>query len=203
MKRKIIIMKSKVINVKKNWSPAKEILFGYLAINKILYWINFIFNMDQNDLEGMREAVLERLLSWDLILIIGVIAFYHLDKLISLRKSKYSDIFEFALFHAIGYVMLFVIIFIYNMILNLLFSPENFSLGEFVSDIMSFIPNYTLFYFLAAVAMEVKYRAKEKKKESSEAQSIEDKLVMLKFLLDDGILTQEEFDFKKDWLLSM
>ena len=62
-------------------------------------------------------------------------------------------------------------------------------------------------FFVTSVAMEIKYRFKEQKKESAKDvlsfKSTEDKLAMLKVLLDEGILTQEEFDYKQDILLSM
>ena len=83
----------------KKWSSIKEILFAYLAINKIIYWINFITDLNQSELRNMREAVLMRLLTWDLQLILGVIAFFYLDKLIELKKSKYSNIVEYSLFY--------------------------------------------------------------------------------------------------------
>ena len=216
-------MKAKIINVKKisikkvvkqNWSPFKEILFGYLAMSKILYWIDFIFTMDQSELSSMRENILMRLVNRDLLIIIGVIAFFYLEKRIErieLKKSKYSKILEFILYHVIGYVVLLGIIFIYFMVYLIvrewLGLEQSLSLGEYAIAFLGIIPNYTIGYPLAAVALEIKYRLKQKKKVSSEdllsVHSTEDKLTMLKILLDDCILTQEEFDYKKDFLLSV
>jgi len=52
------------------------------------------------------------------------------------------------------------------------------------------------------VALNVKYYFKAKEKETFKtalpAPSAEDKLAMLQVLLDDGILTQDEFDRKRE-----
>ena len=151
----------------KKWAPIKEILFTYLAINKIMYWFNTINAMEQADLGTASRAVLMRFLNQDLMLIIGVIAFYFLNKKIELKKSKYSKISEYILFYVIGFAILIGIVFVYNVVMTLIFAPENFSLAEFISIFVSFIPSFALGYIVVAVVLEVKIFFKNKGKESS------------------------------------
>ena len=195
------------MNVKKaKWSPVKEILFTYLAINKIMYWFNTVTALNQSDLGNVGRTVFMRVLNQDLILIIGVTAFFFLDKLIELKKSKYnSNIWGYVILYAIGYVVLIGIAFMYMLILNLIFAAQYFSLGELVRGFISFMPNYTLGYLVVAVVLNLKYYFKTKKtsEDAPAVQNTDDKLAMLKRLLDDGVLTQEEFDCKKEKLRGM
>ncbi|MCL2396540.1 MAG: SHOCT domain-containing protein [Defluviitaleaceae bacterium] len=191
------------MSAKKSWSPIKEMLFTYLAITKILYWVNTIAAMNQNDLGSAGEAVLMRLINQDAMLIVGVVAFYFLDKRIALKKSKYSSILEYVIFYAVGYVVLMGIAFVYNAAMGLIFSAQYFSWGEFVSAFIGFLPGVTLGYLAVVVIFEIKHYFKKKTAPGYEppAKSAEDKLAMLKILLDDGVLTQEEFDCKKGKLM--
>lgn len=188
---------------KARWLPIKEILFTYLAISKIMYWFNTIVAMNQSDLGNVGEAVLMRFLNQDLMLIISVMAFFVLNQLIELKKSKYSTVLEYVVFYAIGYVVLVGIVFVYNLIMILIFSAQYFSLGEFVRGFISFMPSFTLGYLVVAAALEIKLYFKKKVKPAYvlSVQSTGDTLAMLKALLDDGVLTQEEFDCKKEKLL--
>ena len=189
---------------KEKWLPIMEILFTYLAINKIVYWINTITAMNRSDLENVGEAVLMRLLYQDLILIIGVVAFFIIYRLLEMKKSKYSSVFAYVMLYVVGFIAITVIAFIYNLIMNLIFSAQDFSLGAFTRVFISFMPSLTIYYIIVAVVLEIKHYFKTKGKKATEKvmpiQSTEDKIAMLKVLLDDDILTQEEFDCKKEKL---
>lgn len=184
---------------KEKWSPIKEILFTYLAVNKIMYWFNTIINLNQSDLGNVSEIVLERILTQDLQLIIGVAVIFYLDKLIELKKSKYSSVLEYALFYVIGFVVLASISFTYNLIMVMIFSAQNVNISEFAGEFISFMPIFALGYLVVAVALEAKlyFKKKETKTYEHAACGNEDKLAMLKILLDDNTLTQEEYDNKK------
>jgi len=190
---------------KGKWSPVKEILFTYLAINKIMYWFYTITTMNQSDIETIGRIVSTRLINQDLILIMGVIACYFLNKLIAIKRSKYSNILEYAIFYVIGYATLMGIGFGYNLIINLIFSAQDFSLVAFVREFIGFVPSFTLGYLVVATVLEVKEYFKQKGKEVSDdtspTPSTDDKLTMLKVLLDSNVLSQEEFDHKKQKLL--
>jgi large-conductance mechanosensitive channel len=190
---------------KEKWLTISKILFTYLAINKVLYWVDTITAIEQTDIASVVGVVLTRLLNHDLIIIIGVVAFFFLDKRIELKKSKYSNLWENVIFYAIGYVGLMGIIFIYNVVLTLIIAAQSFSLGEFVGAFINFLPSGTLGYIAVVVVLEIKQRFKSKEKESSANVSpgTDDKLAMLQVLLDNDVLTQEEFDLKSAKLRSV
>ena len=192
---------------KEKWKPVMEILFTYLAISKILYWYNNVTAMGQGDILGAMEGFLIRFLHNDLILIIGVIFFYFLDKLIVLKKSRertvLKSIIENIVFYVVGYCVLMVISTVYSVVLAIVAG----TFGEFSwSGFMVFI-GYTLpAYAVVCVVLFIKEYSKKKGKEIAESetdsQNKDKKLSMLESLLKDGILTQEEFDGKKEKVLS-
>jgi large-conductance mechanosensitive channel len=139
-----------------------------------------------------------------LIIILGVVAFFYLDKRIEFKKSKYSNLWENVIFYAIGYVGLMGMIFIYNVVRDFIFAAQSFSMGEFVVAFVNFLPSATLAYIAVVVVLEIKQRFKSKEKKLSEHVSpgTDDKLAMLQVLLDNDVLTQEEFDLKSAKLRS-
>jgi len=181
-----------------SWSSIKEILFTYLAISKTLYWVDTITALNQSDLGNVGQAVLMRFLGRDFLLIVGVIAFFFLNKLIDSKKSKHNKFFEHLRFYIIGYFMLFGITFIYMWILNWFYPVQIDSWGQFIGL-------GTVGYLAVIVVINAKYYFKEKEVSGYAAsmQSTDDKLTMLKVLLQDGILTPEEFDLKKKKLQTM
>lgn len=197
------------MGVKKGkWAAVKEILFTYLALSKIMYWMETVTVMNPVNLADAAQGVMMRFLGRDLMLIIGVTAFFFLDKVIALKKSKYSSILEHVIFYAVGYVVLMSITFVYMLGLNLVFLAQEFSLGVFAREFTGFLPSSVPIYIVVVIALNVKlyFKAKGKQTLAQAAlpnQSTEDKLTMLKALLDDGVLTQEEFDSKKEKLQRM
>jgi len=145
----------------KKWSPVKEILFSYLAINKIMYWFNTITAMNQSDLEGIGEAILMRFLSQDLLIILSVVIFFFLDKLIHFKKSKYSNVLEHVIFYAAGYVILAIIAFVYILVVGLFFPIHIYSWSALVGY-------GTAGYIVVVIVFNIKYYLKSKEKETSE-----------------------------------
>jgi len=193
---------------REKWKPIMEILFTYLAISKILYWYNNVTAMGQGDILGAVEGFLIRFVYNDLILIIGVIFFYFLDKFIVLKKSRERTVFmgiiENIIFYVVGYGVLMVISTAYSVILAIIEG----TFGQFSwSGFMVYI-GYTLPAYLVVIAVfNIKDYFKKKGKEIAEGETdsqIKDKkLSMLESLLKDGILTQEEFDEKREKVLSI
>jgi len=183
---------------KVKWPPFKEILFTYLTITKILYWTNTITAINQSDVGSMAEDVWMRLLNQDIMLIVGVIFFFYLDKRISLKKSKYSNVVEYAIFYGVGYIVLFGIVATYLWILSWFLTVEIYSVGELIAY-------STMGYIIVAVSLEIKqfFKKKATSKYVTPIQNTDDKLAMLTTLLQDDILTQKEFDDKKEKLLSI
>ena len=100
------------------------------------------------------------------------------------------------MFYAIGFVALMGIMFIYGWIMSWFFGPIQ------IDSWGGLIGGYILGYLVIAVVLNIKYyfKSKVKPEYALTAQSTDDKLAMLKILLDDGVLTQEEFDGKKEML---
>ena len=179
---------------KAKWLPLKKMLFMYLAISKAWYWFDVIVatNLDNLGMGGVGRLIMMRLLERDILIIGTVIAFFFLDKLIDLKKSKYSKVLEELLFFGIGYVVFIGMVFIYYLALN-------FFLEENVVFFGSALVYFTVGYIIVAAIMHLKYyfKSKEKSVYVASASSTEDQLSMLQTLLNDGILSQEEFDQKK------
>ena len=175
--------------LKSKWSPLKEILFTYLAISKILYWYETVIGMNQEYAIDMVRGFFMQLLDRDLLLIIGVVVFYFLDKLIQLKKSKYSSVLEYIIFYTVGYVILMGIVAIYLWVMSLFFPMNIDSWGQVIFEIAL---NSLVTYIVVIVVLNVKHHFESKKKPP------DNRLYMLESLLADGILTQEEFDQKKE-----
>ena len=187
-----------IMDKKKNWPPLKELLFSYLAITKILYYFNTVMTMENRGLWSAVETVLRRL-NQDAIIIIGVILFYYLDKFIKLKKSKYSTVLEYAIFYAVGYIMLMGVALAYVGIMTLIFGTEYVQI-----DSWGMFMGYSIVsYGVVAIALNVKqyFKGKAKPKDMP-VHSTNDKLVMLEELHNAGVLTQEELASKKEMLLS-
>ena len=185
--------------------PIKEVLFTFLAINKVLQYLNYFNAIDQADFGEAAEALFVRIIESDLLIILGVIAFFFLDKQIERKKIKYNSIIINVITYAVGYVVLMGIAFIYSLTLTIIFAVD-FSFSMYLNNFVSVIPGATFSYLVIVIVLEIKYyfknKEKEKAAESMLSESSEDKLRMLKILFDDELLSQEEYDIKKEKLLN-
>jgi len=189
---------------KSNWSAVKEMVFTYLAINKIMYWMGFVANIEQGDMGGVGRAVISRVIYQDAPLILGVVAFFFLDRAITMKRTKYSKIMENVMFYAIGFVIIMGIYVVYLGILSL-FTPITFAAESFGAESwVAVIGSAFLMYLVASIVLNIKQYFKDKVKSDNTTQaSSTDRLSMLNILLEDGILTQEEFDNKKEKVLAI
>ena len=180
---------------KKLWAIIKEMLFTFLAISKILYWFETVTAINQEYLTGMVRGFLMQLLNRDLMIIIGVVIFFFLDRLIQFKKSKYSSILEYVLFYVIGYVCLIGAGLLYLWVMSLFFTMNFDSWGPFIIE---FALNGVIGYLVVVIALNIKqyYGAKR----TEEPAPNEDKQFMLKALLESGVLTQEEYDQKIEFV---
>ena len=184
---------------KRDWTPVKEMLFTYLAINKILYWISIVSAAD--GLAGAGQAVLHRLLGRDIVLILFIVFMYFFEYKFVLKQKKWNGIFAQIILGFGGYVMYSVTLLAYLWTLGLIFSTP-FDIIGFLSTSMLY---WTAIFFIVMVAMIVKehFQKKGAHKYALNIQSAEIKLEMLEALLDDGALSQEEFDKQKVKLLGV
>ena len=199
----------------KKWSPVKEILFIYLAINKIMYWFNLIIGMEEISFAGGGVVILQRFITQDVAIIACIILMYYLDWRIKEKRTKYNIVVEHVILYSIGCLAFLGLIFASNAFHLMVFHAGNYTwseyLGLFVENLMPFI----IGYLTVSVGLEIKLYFKKAGKKTPEesllaesleelpkTQNIEEKLNMLKVLLKDGILNQEEFEDKKKKLLA-
>ena len=183
---------------KETWVKIKEFFFIYFAVSKLIYWFNTIITINLEGLEGAWQAVFNRLMGQDLLIIVCIFVFTFLDRLIDLKASKYSKVLEYVIFHTLGYIAFAGIMLIYFWALGLVFGTEGFSLGDYIQ----FMIYGTIGYAFFAVVLDIQFRHKEKVKEKERLEYVEalnanDKMAALQILLDSGVLTQEEFEEKK------
>ena len=187
----------------KKWSPVKEILFIYLAVNKIMYWLNIFAGMEHINLASGGAVILNRFLNQDLMLILCILLLYYLDQRIKVKSQKYHVVVHHATLYGLGYIFIAGISFALNAYFRLIVAGDPWRV--FVGDFLEFLPMATLGYIVIIVGLEIKLYLKELGKKTSKepvlSGSAEDKLSMLKLLFDDGILSQEEFEEKKKKVL--
>ena len=179
-----------------NWSAIKVMLFSYLAISKMVYWFNLVFA----GYEDVWRIVLQRFLTQDILIIIVIVFIYFFEHKFVLKQKKLNSFFADIITAIGGYIIFFVVALIYAMIVSsLLPTPANIWL-LITSD---FMVNLTVVYFIIFVALTMKERFKKKEAYdyALDIQSMALKIEMLKTLLDDGVISQEEFNKQEAKLL--
>jgi len=181
---------------KKRWLSLKEILFSYLALSKVLYWLDMTTGVEQGDFLSIFEPIWLRMLDRDFLLIALVILLFLLEKLIE-KKSKINSIYKWVIFYAIGYAGMVGLFYGYSWIMSFIFTVE-------FPPLLTFIAESILGYIVVVIILNIKIYFKSKEKGAYKAdvldQDADNSLAMLKALLNRGILTQEEFDQKKKML---
>lgn len=72
--------KGAILVKNQKWTFIKTALITYLAVSKILYWIDAASDMMQGDFGGARVAVIIRIIGRDLPLVLAVIGFVYIHK---------------------------------------------------------------------------------------------------------------------------
>jgi len=171
-------------------------LFAYLAVSKIFYWLDFINDtLNQGDLRAVGADLLTRLFTQDMLIILGILLVTCIEKFTQLKMSKYKKIWKEIIGHIAIYLLMQGVLFAYVWVRALVLGlPLNWNWGE------SFIIG-GIMYFMIAVVFEVKKFLKKKELiECAPVLSADEKLAMLKALLNNGVFTQEEYDRKKETL---
>jgi len=193
--------KERAVSVKKGRkSQIIKMLFSYLAISKIFYWYNTIVHViNHGDLSGMGDVVLNRLLSHDMIIILGVFLIFFMEEFLEVHfeTKKLGKVLEQILLHLIAYVIFMVAFSLYVLVVHLAwgtFQDIAWGRGLFYSS---------LGYIVTVTVLDVKkyFKTKAMTRHTPPALDTEDALAALKTLLDNNVLTQEEYDRKKEKLL--
>ena len=181
--------------------PIKEMIFAYLAISKVSYWLNLIAGAE--GFEGVWSGVLERLLSRDIIIILLVISIYTFEYMFIMKRKKWSGNLAQVIIVGIGFVMYIVIANTYLLVINWILQ-DSFNVWSFLErSLRGNLLNLTISYFVIAgvVFLKETFKKKEAYAYPLDIQRKDIKLETLKALLDDGVLSQEDFDVQKVKLL--
>ena len=183
--------------------PIKEMVVAYLAISKAMYWFNIIAMAE--GLDGVGSAVLERLINQDIVIILFVIFIYAFEYIFVIKQKKWSGNLAQGILIGVGYVIFIVILFIYVLVLNLTlqetFNLRSFFQGFFGGDLLTFSISY--FTIAGYIFVKESFKKKEAYSYALDIQSKDIRLETLKALLDDGVLSQEEFDIQKVKLIEV
>jgi hypothetical protein len=183
---------------KVNWKAIKIILFAYLAVSKMLYYINIVaLGYDE-----VWRHVLQRSLQQDVLIIIIVVFIYIFDNKVTEKINKHNGGLAYIISAIGGLVIYITTLLVYVLIIDLaLPTPAN------VVRIMtsSFMLEHSIIYFIIFVALTMKERFKKKEayEYALDIQSTDIKIEMLKTLCDDGVLSQVECDKQEAKLLGM
>jgi len=183
-----------MLEKKKSAFTLKELLFAYLAISKLMYWMDNIVAIGQDELGEVGRMVLNRLLNQDIMIIIILLAMFLLEHYISTHPALTKSVTKNILVYGIGYVIYIVSLVVYVFALNWIFQqqlPQLSGLGVFLLE-------FSAFYVIACVFLYVKERIKEReaKKHILADKKSEDTQALLDILHERGVLTQEEYERK-------
>ena len=183
---------------KRDWTLIKSILFAYLLISKMWYWMEIIAHVD--GFTGVGSAVLERLVNRDIVIILLLVCIYSFEHLIILKQKKWNSFLSQVVVVLFGFVMYIGIFSTYSVILSFI-SIGEINVGNIIANLlpMSFI--YII--FATIIFMKVYFKKKEAYDYAVDIQTADIKLEVLNSLLEDGVLTQEEFDNQKAKLLEV
>ena len=182
----------------KKWKKSAiwRMLFSFLVVSKVLYYSNLVATaLNQGGLRAMGEAVLTRLLTQDILIILVILLTFNTEKFIPLKISRYNKALNQTIVHIIDYVLYMGVLALYFGIM--LF----FNLFQNVNWYVFLIYSSSVYLAIVIVLEIKKYLKKKEVTAYAHDLSTDEKLAMLKTLLDNGVLTQEEYDCKKGRLL--
>ena len=184
---------------KEKQSAILGMLFTYLAVSKVIYYYNVTTNaLFQGGFQDMIAVVLERLLTQDILILLLMLLTLYTEKLVALQILKYNKTVNQAIVHIIDYLLYIGVLTIYFLTMNFAFGffPNMFSLEVFIY--------FSVLYLVIVAVVEIKkYFKKKEKTEYAPALSVNEKLAMLKTLHNNNVLTQEEYDNKKESLFGV
>lgn len=143
---------------KKSAFTFKELLFAYLAISKLMYWVNNISSIGNEGFPAIANMVINRLLGQDIMVIWILIAMFLLEHYIRTHPAVKGGILTTILVYGIGYL-----IYVTSIILYTLFMI--FVTDTVINDWFMYIVNFSVFYIIACVFLHIKDRLKKKEAE--------------------------------------
>ena len=145
---------------KKSAFTFKELLFAYLAISKLMYWMNNIAAIQQDEFGEVWRMVLDRILLQDIMTIWILVAMFLLDHYIETHPSITNGSIKKILVYGLGYVIYIVSIVVYMLVLGLF--PN---MNIYIDSWWDFIFGFSIFFIVACVVLNIKERLKKKEAE--------------------------------------
>ena len=175
-----------------------RMLFLYLVISKVLYYFDIIINaLSQGNLWTMGEAVLARLLTQDILIVLIILLTFNTEKFVTLILSKYNKTVNQLLVHSIDYVLYM------GGLAGYFWMMLFFGFFQNMNWLVFFIYSSSAYLIIVIAIESKKYLKKKEMTTYTHILSKDEKLAMLKTLLDNSVLTQEEYDYKKEKLLGV
>ncbi|MCL2189125.1 MAG: hypothetical protein FWC16_09425 [Defluviitaleaceae bacterium] len=174
----------------------KELIFAYLAINKVFYWINNINKIQQDEFGTLGWLIFERLLTQDIMTVIILLMMSALDTYIERHPAVKEGTLKHVLVYGIGYVLYIIAIVSYSVLVGAIFDGGVVPALQFAVEMLPF---FSMIYIIACIVLSIK--EKMKKKEAlqylPDANSPEMRLHMLNELCQCGVISQDEYETKK------
>ena len=176
---------------KKSAFSFKELLFAYLAISKLMYWMNNIAAIRQDELGEVWRMVLNRILSQDIMTIWILVAMFLLEHYIETHPTFSKGSLKHILVYGIGYVIYIVSVVLYVLLLSVLINTQIGGWGVLLI-------NFSFFYMAVCVVLNIKDRMKKKEAELyiPAEKTNEDSIALLSTLHERGVLTKGEYESK-------
>ena len=171
-------------------------IFSYLVISKVLYYFYMIATaLNQGGLWVMAETVLTRLFTQDILIILIILLTFNTEKIVTSKISKYNKTVSQTMVHVIDYVLYMGVLAIY------FWAMLFFGIFQNMNWLVFLIHSSVIYLAIVAVLEIKKYLKKKEMTTYAPVLDKDEKLFMLKTLLDNGVLTQEEYDLKREGLL--
>jgi len=180
------------------WAVIWQVTFSFLVVSKVLYYSDFITSaLSRGGLLAMGEAVLNRLLTQDILIILIILLTFNTEKFVASKIKKFDKSVNQIIVHIIDYVLYMGVLAIYFWAMLFFNFFQDFSWFVF------FIYSSSIYLVIIIVLESKKYLKKKEITGHTLILSEDEKLSMLKTLLDNSVLTQEEYNSKKKELLGV
>jgi len=179
-----------------------NVIITYLAVSKVLYWVDMIAGLDGTGFGAVAHGVFMRLLDRDLIMITIIILITILSAVVD-RKSKAGEIQKLIFVYIIMYIAMIGLYYGYVALLNLFIHVEFAPLGGLM---LSTAQGYVAIIVFFTIKDYLKKKAdKELAADPADGEltMAQSRIAILQTLLDDGILTQDEFNDKSAYVMDI
>lgn len=145
----------------------------------------------------MGETLLTRLLTQDVLIILIVLLTFNTEQFVAAKISRYNKTVNQVVVHIIDYVLYMGVLLIYFWVMMFFdLTPDLSWTGIIITS--------SGIYIVIVMAIETKkYLKKKEMTGHTHVLNTDEKLAMLKTLLDNNVLTQDEYDCKTENLRSV